>query len=142
MANTRLRALRVFLLAFSLLAAAGGLALIFSGRPFLMRMFLHPPESEMSTLFLFLVKELGGATLAFSLMLYLAYRDPVRNVAIINAVIVGLCILAFTPLLSLYTLDIRAVYPASLVLVRTLVRLVLAALLFYLRPRQAPVAQG
>jgi energy-converting hydrogenase Eha subunit E len=96
----------------------------------------------MSTLFLFLVKELGGATLAFSLMLYLAYRDPVRNVAIINAVIVGLCILAFTPLLSLYTLDIRAVYPASLVLVRTLVRLVLAALLFYLRPRQAPVAQG
>ncbi|MGD0920278.1 MAG: hypothetical protein ABSA70_00765 [Terriglobia bacterium] len=142
MANTRLRALRVFLLAFSLLAAAGGLALIFGGRPFLMRMFLHPPESEMSTLFLFMVKELGGAVLAFSLMLYFAYRDPVRNVAIINAVIVGLCILAFTPLLSLYTLDIRALYPASLVLVRTVVRLVVAALLLYLRPRQASVDQG
>jgi hypothetical protein len=142
MANMRLRALRVFLLAFSLLTAVGGLVMIFSSKPLLMRLFLHPPESEITTLFLFMVKELGGATLAFCLMLYLAYRDPVRNVAIIDAFIAGLCILAVTPLLSLYTLDIRPLYPASWLVARSLVRLVLAALLYYLHPRQAPVEQG
>jgi hypothetical protein len=31
----------------------------------------------------------------------------------IDVMIVGLCVLAITPLLSLYTLDVRAVYPAS-----------------------------
>lgn len=116
--------------------------MILSSKPFLMRLFLHPPESEISTLLVFLVKELGGATLAFSLMLFFAYRDPLRNVAIINAFIVGLCILAVTPLLSLYTLDVRPLYPASWFWARSLVRLALAALLYYLRPQRASVAQG
>lgn len=142
MTDARFRALRIFLLASSLLAAAGGLVMILSSKPFLMRLFLHPPESEITTLLVFLVKELGGATLAFSVMLFFAYRDPVRNVAIINAFIVGLCILAVTPLLSLYTLDIRPLYPASWFWARSLVRLALAALLYYLRPRRASVAQG
>jgi len=69
-------------------------------------------------------------------MLFLAYRDPARNVAVVNALIVGLCILAFTPLWSLYTLDMRQLYPNYLIWGRSLVRLALAALLFYLRPRE------
>jgi hypothetical protein len=35
-----------------------------------------------------------------SVMLFLAACDPVRNVAIIDALIVGLCVLTITPLLS------------------------------------------
>ncbi|HWZ79668.1 MAG TPA: hypothetical protein VNX87_24235 [Candidatus Sulfotelmatobacter sp.] len=130
------RVLRIVLGIFSFLAAAGGLLLIFSGKPLVLRLFLRPPESEVSTLLLSMMKEMGGLVLMLSLMLFLASRDPARNVAIINAVIVGLCILAVTPLLSLYALDIRRLYPGYLIWGRSLVRLVLAAVLFFLRPRE------
>ena len=129
------RALRIVLGVFSLLAAAGGLLLIFSGRSLMIRLFMRPPESEISTLLLFMMKEMGGFALMLSVMLFFAYRDPARNVAIIDAVILGLCILTITPLLSLYTMDITQLYPASFFWGRSLVRLVLAALLYYLRPR-------
>ena len=66
--------------------------------------------------------------------------DPIRNVAIIDAVIAGLCVLALTLLLSLYTLDVRSLYPSYLIWGRSLVRLALAALLYYLRPREVPSA--
>jgi hypothetical protein len=75
-------------------------------------------------------------------LLFFAWRDPVRNVAMIDVMIVGLCVLAVTPLLSLYTLDVRAIYPASWFWARSLVRLALAALLYYLRPREALSAQA
>ena len=134
MANPTHRGLRTVLRVFSGLMAAGSLLLIFGGKAVLMFVFLHPPESEVSTLFLFTVREMGGLALMISLMLFFAARDPARNVAILDALIVGLCILAFTPLLSLYTMDITQLYPASFFWGRSLVRLVLAALLYYLRP--------
>ncbi len=102
-----------------------------------MRLFLRPPESEVSTLLLIMAKEMGGLILMLSVMLFFAYRDPARNVAIVNALIVGLFILAFTPLWSLYTLDMRQLYPSYLIWGRSLVRLALAALLFYLRPQES-----
>jgi hypothetical protein len=129
------RGLRIILGIFSLLTAAGGLVIIFSGRPMVMRLFLRPPESEVSTLLLIVTKEMGGLILMLSVMLFFAYRDPARNVAIVNGLIVGLCILAFTPLWSLYTLDLRQLYPSYLIWGRSLVRLALAALLFYCRRR-------
>ena len=134
MAIAPYRALRVVLGLMSLLAAVAGLLLIFSGRPLMIRLFMRPPESEISTLLLFTMKEMGGFALMLSLILFFAYRDPARNVAIIDAVILGLCILTITPLLSLYTLDIRRPYPGYIIWGRSLVRLALAALLFYLRP--------
>ena len=70
-------------------------------------------------------------------MLFFASRDPERNVAIIDALMVGLCILAITPLVSLYMLDMGRLYPAYAVWGRSLARLALAALLFFLRPRQS-----
>jgi hypothetical protein len=131
------RVLRVILGIFSLFTAVGGLILIFSGRPMVMRLFLRPPESEVSTLLLLVTKEMGGVILMLSVMLFFAYRDPARNVAILDALIVGLCILAFTPLWSLYTLDTRQLYPSYLIWGRSVVRLVLAVVLFYLRPRES-----
>lgn len=130
------RALRVLLGFLSLVLAIGGVFLIFSSKPLIMRVFMHPPESEISTLLLAAVKEMGGIVLMVSVMLFLAARDPARNVAIIDAVIVGPCILAVTPLLSLYTLDLRRPYPAYLIWGRSFVRLVLAGVLYYLRPRE------
>ncbi len=128
--------LRIVLRVFSLLVLGGSLLMIFSGKSLMMRVLLRPPESEVSTLLLFMIKEMGGLFLMFSALLFLASRDPVRNLAIIDAVIFGLCVLAVTPLISLATLDIRRLYPAYLVWGRSIVRLAIAALLFYVRPRE------
>jgi len=106
-------------------------------KPLIMRMFMHPPESEISTMLLAAVKEMGGLALALSVMLFFASRDPARNVAVVDGMTVGLCILAVTPLLSLYTLDVQRLYPGYLIWARSLVRLSLAGVLYYyLRPRE------
>jgi hypothetical protein len=131
------RAVRIFLRVFSLLAVVGGLLMIFAGKPLIVRIFLRPPEGEVSTLLLSLLKEMGGMVLMLGVLLWLASRDPVRNVAIVDALIAGLCILALTPLLSLWTTDIRSMYPAYLLWGRSAVRFAIAALLYWLRPREA-----
>ena len=130
------RVLRIFLRVFSLLAAIGGLFMILAGKPLVVLVFLRPPEGEVSTLLLSLLKEMGGVTLMLSLLLWLAARNPVRNVAIVDALIVGLCILSATPLLSLWGTDIRSIYPAYLLWGRSVVRLAIAALLYWLKPRE------
>ncbi len=136
MSNPPYRALRIILGIFSLFTAAAGLLFILSGKPLVMRLFLRPPETEISTLLLFVMRELGGLALMVSALLFFASRDPLRNVAIVNGLIVGLCILAITPVLSLYTLDIRRLYPSYLIWARSLIRLALAAVLYFMRPRQ------
>src|SRR5438552_2660310 len=130
------RSLSLGLRVMSALIAVGGVFMILSGKPLILRVFMHPPESEVSTLLLALLKEMGGVMLMLSVMLFLAARDPARNVAILDALIVGLCILAITPLLSLKMLG--SLYPPYLIWGRSLVRLVLAAVLFYARPRDLP----
>lgn len=135
------RALRNILAIISLLSGVGGLLFMFAGKSLLLRLFLSPPESEFSTLLLTALKEFGGGLLMVSAMLFFAYRDPVRNVAIVNALIFGLCVLTITPLLAYYTLDLRTLYPAYLIWARALVRLAVAILLLYLRPREAAAAQ-
>ena len=130
------RALQVALRIFSMLLAIGALFMIFSSRELVVRVFLHPPEAEVSTLLLFLLKEMGGIVLMVSAMLFLASRDPERNLAIVDGLIVGLVILAVTPLLSLYTLDVGRLYPGYLIWARSFVRLAMAGVLCYLRPRR------
>lgn len=129
------RTLCILLRVFSLLAAVGGLLMILAEKPLIVRIFLRPPEGEVSTLLLSLLKEMGGIVLMLSVLLWLASRNPVRNVAIVDALIAGLCILAVTPLLSLWMTDIRSMYPAYLLWGRSAVRLAVAALLYWLRPR-------
>ena len=136
MSGPAYRVLRIFLRVFSLLAAIGGLFMILAGKSLVVRVFLRPPEGEVSTLLLSLLKEMGGVTLMLSLLLWLAARNPVRNVAIVDALIVGLCILSVTPLLSLWGTDIRSIYPAYLLWGRSVVRLAIAALLYWLKPRE------
>ena len=46
------RSLRIGLRVVSILIAVAGLLMIFGNRPLILRMFLHPPESEVSTLLL------------------------------------------------------------------------------------------
>ncbi len=72
------RVLRIFLRVFSLSAGVGGLLMIFAEKPLIVRIFLRPPEGEVSTLLLFLLKELGGMALMLGVLLWLASRNPVR----------------------------------------------------------------
>lgn len=130
------RMLQVSLRIFSVLLATGALFMIFGSRGLVIRVFLHPPEAEVSTLLLFLLKEMGGIVLMISAMLFLASRDPERNIAVVDGLIAGLVVLAITPLLSLYRLDIRRIYPGHLIWGRSVVRLVFAAFFFCLRPRE------
>lgn len=130
------RALRILLGLFSLLAALGGLLLIFADRSLMVRILLRPPEGEVSTLFVSLLKEMGGMVLTLAVFLWLAARDPVRNVAIVDGLIAGLCVLAVTPLVSLWMTDIRNFYPAYLLWGRSVLRIAIAALLYWMRPRE------
>ena len=142
MPNGSYRTLRILLVLISILTAAEGLFLILGSKSLILRFFPHLPESEITTQLLIMAKQWGGLSLTLGLMLYLASRDPVRNVTILDAFTVGLCILAVLPLLSLYTLDVRRVYPGYLFWARPLWRLPLAALFYYLRPRQTSSAEG
>jgi len=135
MSNPPYRALRIVLRVMSLLAAIAGIVLIAAGRPLMLRLFLGPPPAELSVLLHFVMKEMGGLVLTISLLLFLAARDPERNIAVVDAVIAGLCILAVTPLISLRTLEIAALYPGHLIWGRSVLRLIMAGVLFYLRPR-------
>ena len=122
------RALRILLRMLSLLAALGGLLMIVAGKPLIVRIFLWPPEGEVSTLLLFLLKEMGGMVLMPGVLWWLASGDPARNMAIVEALTAGLCILTLTPLLSRWTTDIRSTYPGHLLWGRSAVRLAIAAL--------------
>ena len=136
MAQTYFRGLSIGLRIVSVLLGVGGVFMIFSSKPLILRVMMHPPASEVSTLLLALLKEMGGIMIMLSVMLFLAARDPARNVAILDALIVGLCVLAITQLLSLKMLEIGKLYPAYFIWGRALVRLVLAMALLYLRPRE------
>ena len=121
---------------FSLLAALGGLLMIFADKPLIVRILLRPPEGEVSTLVVSLLKEMGGMVLMLAVFLWLAARDPVKNVAIVDGFIAGLCVLALTPLISLWMTDIRSLYPAYLLWGRSVLRIAIAALLYWMRPRE------
>jgi len=130
-------ALRILLRSFSLLAVAGGVLMIFAEKPLMVRILLRPPEGEVTTLLLSLLKETGGMVLTLGVLLWLASRNPLRNVAIVDGLIAGLCILAVTPLLSLWMTDIRSIYPAYFLWGRSAVRIAIAALVYWLRPQHA-----
>ena len=74
MSHPPYRALRVVLGFLSFLMAIGGVVLIVSSRSLILRLFLHPPEAEVSTLFLFTLKELGGFALMLAVMVFFAAR--------------------------------------------------------------------
>ncbi len=131
------RGTRIFLAAVSALMAVNGLVMIFSGKELLMRMHPRPPAAEFSTLMLFMTKEFGSVMLLLSVLLWFASRDPVRNVAIMDAFIVGFCVLAVTPLISRAMLPVREIYPDSQVWGRSVIRLVMAGVFNWLRPRGA-----
>jgi hypothetical protein len=127
------RALSFGLRLASALIAVLGVFEIFSSKPLVMQLFMHPPASEVSNLLLSMLKGLGGVMVMLSAMLFSAARDPARNVAIIDGMIVGLCVLSLTAALSVKILD--GIYSPYLIWGKALGLLVFAAVLLSARPR-------
>ena len=75
--------------------------MIFAEKPLIVRILLRPPEREVTSLLLPLLRETGGIVLMLGVLLWLASRNPLHNVAIVDGLIAGLCILWAAPLLSL-----------------------------------------
>ena len=76
MAEPTYRTLRIVLLIFSLLLGVGSLLMILSGKLLMMRILMQPPESEVSTLLLFMIREMGGLFVMFSVLLFLGFSGP------------------------------------------------------------------
>jgi len=70
MSNPPYQALRIILGIVSAFTAAAGLLLVFTGKPLVMRLLLYPPETEVSTLLLFVMRELGGLAIMLSVLFF------------------------------------------------------------------------
>ena len=129
------RVLRVLLLLLALDALVKGLVLLFGGRTLLVRLFPSLSEPEIAPLLLLSRQEGGVASLVLALLLFFAFRNPVRNVAVVYAIAVGLSLGAIQEVTSIYTLGAGRFYSVWLVWVHALGRVAIAALLLFLRPR-------
>src|SRR5262249_60190341 len=103
MSRPPVRSLQIVLRVFAVVLAVGGVFMILASKPLIARVFLRPPESEVSTLLLFVLKDMGVVVLMLTLMLFFASRDPVSNAAMVDALIAILVILPITQFLSLHT---------------------------------------
>lgn len=130
------RALRTLLLILAILFMAGGLAVVFwtSG---IVSMIPVEPQLAVSLLSLLILKALGVFVIAFGYLALRASRDPVRNVAVIDAIIFVALGLAALDLWAVTTQNFGAVVPAHLIWLREAVRVTLAVVLFVLRPRRS-----
>jgi hypothetical protein len=109
--------------------------MIFAEKPLIVRILLRPPEGEVSTLLLSLLRKWAAWCSCSAYCCGLRHSIPCAMWSIVEALIAGLCILAVTPLLSLWMTDIRDLYPGYLLWDRSAVRLAMAALLYWLRPQ-------
>ena len=89
---------------------------------------------------IFMLKGLGIIGIAFSYLLCVAARDPVRYVAVIYTMAGTLFAAAALQLYSLGLLGLGAIYPTAYLIVRSIVQIVLGVLLLTWLPRRiAPV---
>jgi len=82
-----------------------------------------------------LTASVGVFALVLSYLLCCAARDPVRNVAIVNAMIFFCVAAAALNLYALAVLGLGAFYPAGYLITRAIIQLMLAGVIFALRPK-------
>ncbi len=133
------RVLRLVLLLLALDATLKGCLLLFGGKALLLRLFPSLPEAEISSLLLLNRQEYGVASLVLAFLLYSAFRNPVRNRVIVYATMGGLCLSALQEVLSIYVGGAGQYNSVWLIWTHALIRLGVAAVLFYLLLRNGTV---
>jgi hypothetical protein len=125
-------ALRTLLLILTILMVVAGLALLFATGS--LSALIGAPTGSAGVMLDFLIKALGAIVLGMSYLAYCAWRNPVRYVGFIDAMIVTL---VFVVLLEIYILVTgrAAVFPDHVILWSVIVRAILLVLLIALRPR-------
>lgn len=129
------RGLRVLLTFMSVAGALGGLALLFGTSWFYW--LLPNPLGPMD---IFLLKGYGAVALGLSYLAFNTSRDPVRYVAVIDAIVIILVVAVLLQIYGLVALGADNVYPYHLFLISTIIRAALAVVLLVLRPRVPTIA--
>lgn len=127
--------LRVVLFLFAIIEVVAGLLLLFAAGPIVA---LAPATLGLAHNFGVTVLLIFGIlALGFGYLLFVASKDPVRYVAVIDTLIF-LCVAAVcVDLYATLVLQVLAFPSVGLLVTRELVRLGLAVLLFVLRPRRS-----
>jgi hypothetical protein len=130
------RALRMLLFAISAIEGLAGIVLLFATGWVLA---LAPPNLGLlsSSVVLALVKAIGIIALALGYLLCAAARDPVRYIAVIDALVFILVAAAALNVYAVAVLHVGWFYPAPYLIVRAIVQLALALALVALRPKGA-----
>ena len=126
--------LRIVLFTMSTLIGLASLILIFAPGWLLSWApgYVPPPNTSYEHL---LMAGLGIFALAFAYLMCVAARDPVRYAPIVNALVFFLVMAAALNLYGLYALGLGAFYPPGYLITRSIVQLILAGVLFALRPK-------
>jgi len=126
--------LRGLFLVLAICLALGGAALVFATSslyPLILAGAASTPPVDL------LLKGVGAVVLGLSYLAYSISRDPVRYVAAIDAVIIVLIVVVLIEVYEMVTRGVDSVYPNHLLLLSTILRAALAAVLIILRPRAA-----
>jgi hypothetical protein len=127
------KTLRALLFVLSGVAAIGALVSLFApGWVLSLTLGSTPPPN---TVFEHaLLSAIGIFALPVSYLLCVAARDPVRNVAVVNAMVLLLVVAAAVNLYFVLGHQLEAYYPGGYLIARAAVQLILAGVLFKLRP--------
>ncbi|HEV2909412.1 MAG TPA: hypothetical protein VGX02_09070 [Candidatus Eremiobacteraceae bacterium] len=125
-------ALRAILLILTILMVVAGLALLFATGS--LSAIIGAPTGSAGEMLDFLLKAIGGICLGMSYLIYCAWRNPVRYVGVIDAMILTLIAVV---LLELYVLVTgrAGIFPDHVILWSSIVRAILLVVLIALRPR-------
>jgi hypothetical protein len=128
--------LRVMLFVLSAVASLAALVLIFA--PSWLLSFapgsVPPPNTTFEHA---LMEAFGIFALVLGYLLCVTARDPLRYAAVVDALIFLLLALAILNVYGLVALGLGTFYPAGYLVVRAIVQLTLAVVLFALRPKGA-----
>jgi hypothetical protein len=127
------RALRALLTVLAVLVTLAGVTILFG--PDWVFMVSRAPQIAAQPLLLLFAQAFGAVALPAAYLLYLASRDPVRHVAIIDAMVIGLTIVVVLEVHAILGGTLAQYFAPWLLWTSVVIRALLAVTLFALRPR-------
>ena len=134
------RALRILLFAISAIEAIAGLVLVFASSWVLAMTPANIGLLNNGVLLAFM-KAIGIVAIALGYLLCAAARDPVRYVAVIDALVFILLAAAALNVYAVAALHIGSFFPGPYLIIRAVIQLILAVAIIALRPRRAATLQ-
>lgn len=128
------QALRVLLTVMSVVAALVGVSVLFA--PQWVFTLSGAPGIAAQPLLLLFAQAFGAVAIPLAYLLFRASRDPVRNVAIIDAAVIGFAIVVPLEVYAILAGGLTQYYAPWLLWTSVIIRACLGIALFALRPRE------